>query len=92
MIGIPKTGQLAAAKISGTCFEGLKVETSDGEPAQLAIVDRNGRVIEVGSSVAREAFNVTLGIYKNTLIGQGHVRVYSEPPVAVVQNVSMQAA
>lgn len=80
MIGIPETNTLALAIISAVCFEGLRVQTKDGRPAKLAIIDEDGNIIEAGEAVAKEAWNVTLASYKNMMIGQGHLRVFSEPP------------
>ncbi len=80
MIGVPSTGGLARVILSAVCFEGLSVETREGCKAQLAIIDENGKVIEAGPAVAREAWNVTLASYKKFLIGEGHLRVFSNPP------------
>jgi hypothetical protein len=80
MIGIPKTGDLSNAAISAVCFEGLTVTTTDGKQAKLAIIDEDGKIIESGSTVAREVWNVTLACYKNFLQGMGHLRVQASPP------------
>lgn len=80
MIGVPSTGGLARVILSAVCFEGLSVETREGRNAQLAIIDENGKVIEAGPAVAREAWNVTLASYRKFLIGEGHLRVFSSPP------------
>jgi hypothetical protein len=79
MIGIPKTNSLPRAIISGVCHEGLSVTTIDGRPCKLAIIDDNGKIIDEGPTVAREAWNVTLAVYKKFLIGQGHLRILSTP-------------
>lgn len=80
MIGAPSTGGLTGATLSAVCFEGLSVQTREGRKAQLAIIDEDGKVIEAGPVVAREAWNVTLASYKKFLIGEGHLRVFSDPP------------
>ncbi|MFZ6871129.1 hypothetical protein ACO0LF_03580 [Undibacterium sp. Di27W] len=80
MIGIPKTDTLAQSVISGVCFEGLTITTKDGKPAQLAVIDADGNIVESGAAVAKEAWNVTLAVYKNFLVGQGHLRIFSQPP------------
>ena len=80
MIGIPKTDTLQKSVISGVCFEGLTITTKDGRPAYLAIVDAEGQIVESGNAVAKEAWNVTLAVYKNLLVGQGHLRIFSQPP------------
>lgn len=83
MIGIPKTNTLALTFISAICFEGLRVQTKDGKNCKLAIIDDEGNVIESGEAVAKEAWNVTLASYKNMMIGQGHLRVFSTPPPGI---------
>jgi len=83
MIGIPSTGGLTQAVLTAVCFEGLSAETREGQKATFAIIDETGKVIERGPAVAREAWNVTLACYKNFLIGQGHLRVFSGPPSAI---------
>ena len=79
MIGTPTTNTLAHSTISGVVHEGLTVQLKDGKVGRLAVIDDDGNVIEAGESVAREAFNVTLGVYKNFLKGMGHLRVLSGP-------------
>ena len=83
MIGIPSTGGLTQAALTAVCFEGLSAETREGQKAMLAIIDENGKIIEGGPAVAREAWNVMLACYKNFLVGQGHLRVFSGPPSAI---------
>ena len=83
MIGIPETNTLTHAQISAVCFEGLKVTLADGCPGRLAIIDENGTVIEAGQAVAAEAWNVTLAVYKNMMIGKGHLRIFSSPPPGI---------
>lgn len=80
MIGVPSTGALTGATISAVCFEGLSAETREGRKALFAIIDEDGKVIESGPAVAKEAWNVTLACYKNFLVGQGHLRVFAGPP------------
>lgn len=78
MIGHIETGTLQNAEISAVVHEGFKVTTPDGKPAQLAIIDADGKVIEIGATVQREAFNVAIAAYKQMLKGMGHIRVFSE--------------
>lgn len=80
MIGIPKTGGLANASLSAVCFEGLLASTIEGRPASLAIIDEDGKVIEAGPHVAREAWGVMMACWKQFLAGEGHIRVHSGPP------------
>jgi hypothetical protein len=80
MIGIPETFSLSNATVSAVCFDGLSVTTAAGKQAKLAIIDENGKILESGTIVAREVWNVTLACYKNFLQGMGHLRVYASPP------------
>lgn len=73
---------LQQAVISAVSFEGLTISTSDGRPARLAIIDDHGKVIEAGDDVAAAAWNVSIDCYRRFLIGEGHLRVYSEAPNA----------
>lgn len=92
MIGIPKIGTLKQSVISGVCHEGLTISTKDGRPARLAVIDADGNIIDAGPEVAREAWNVTLAIYKNFLIGYGHLRIFSRPPVGIPSPDQAKAA
>lgn len=76
MIGQIKTGILKNAQISAVIHEGLTIE-SNGKRCRLAIIDEDGKIIEAGDSVAREAFNVAIASYKQLLKGLGHLRVIS---------------
>ena len=88
--GEHKTGTLANSIMSGRCFEPLSVTTRDGRPARIAIIDDQGCIIDAGDAVAKEAWNVMVAVYKNYLVGQGHVRVFGgenalgQEPCAVV--------
>lgn len=77
MIGTPKTGTLTHAVMSGVAHEGLTITTRDGRPALLAVVDEDGNIVEAGPGVEREAYNMSISIYRNFLAGKGHLRVYS---------------
>lgn len=78
MIGEQKTGALPGVVISAVVHEGLRV-TVDGRPARLAVVDDQGRIVAAGDDVAREAGAVAVNSYRQMWIGQGHLRVLSEP-------------
>mgnify|MGYP001286600481 CR=1 FL=1 len=77
MIGKIPTGRLGLSEISAVSHQGLTVKAKDGRAARLAVIDEEGNVIEAGPAVAREAFNVSIACYKQFLIGQGHLRVFS---------------
>jgi hypothetical protein len=69
-----------ASTISAVSFEGLSVTTPDGEPATLAIVDRDGRIVESGPGVVDAVWRTSITAYRNFLIGHGHLRVLTKPP------------
>ncbi|MGU2419434.1 hypothetical protein [Burkholderia cenocepacia] len=74
--------QIASAissTISAVSFQGLSIVTPDGEPATLAVVDLNGKIIEAGPSVMRAVWDVAIASYRNFLIGSGHLRVLAKP-------------
>jgi hypothetical protein len=70
---------LTASQITAILWEGLTVQTADGRPATLAIIDENGKVVESGQAVLREAWNVAVLSYRRFLIGERALRVYSSP-------------
>jgi hypothetical protein len=70
---------LTHSVISAMPWEGFQVATADGRHATLAIVDDDGAIIESGASVLEEAWNVAVLAYRNFLIGEGCLRVYSSP-------------
>ncbi|MGL6048303.1 MAG: hypothetical protein ACRC02_17840 [Vogesella sp.] len=90
-IGPITTGTLENAVISAVIFEGLQVQTADGRPARLAILDEAGNVIECGHQVAEEAWNVAIASYKNFLAGNGHLRVQTEPPGLKINQIDKAA-
>lgn len=79
MVGEPKIGILKDVTISGVSHAGLTITTRDGRPAQLAVVDQAGNIVETGPQVASEAFNVSIAVFRNFWKGQGHLRVLSDP-------------
>lgn len=66
--------------ITAVSFQGLSIVTPDGNPATLAVVDQNGKIVEVGPSVMRAVWDVAIRSYRNFLIGNGHLRVLTRPP------------
>lgn len=79
MIGKTKTGHLQSCSISAASHTYLEAATNTGEPAFLAIVDRDGNIIESGESVAREAHAVAISSYQRFLRGEGYLRTVSSP-------------
>lgn len=74
------TNTLQQAQLTGSIWQGLTASTRDGKPAQIAIIDDAGNVIESGASVARECWNIVLQVHRNYLQDQGHLVVHSAPP------------
>ncbi|MGS1072415.1 hypothetical protein [Burkholderia glumae] len=74
--------QIASAvssTISAVSFQGLSIVTPDGNPATLAVVDENGKIVEAGPAVTRAVWETAIRSYRNFLIGNGHLRVLSKP-------------
>ncbi|KVT03386.1 hypothetical protein WT24_27135 [Burkholderia sp. MSMB1078WGS] len=74
--------QIAAAiasTISAVSFQGLSIVTPDGQPATLAVLDQNGKIIEAGPAVTRAVREIAIRSYRNFLIGSGHLRVLTKP-------------
>lgn len=67
-----------APTISAISFEGLSAITADGKPAKFAIVDEDGKVIASGPEVAEAAWRTSVNAYREFLMGQGHLRVYTK--------------
>lgn len=78
MISPQTTGTLPGVVITATIHEGLKV-TANGKPARLAVITDDGEVVAAGPEVAREARSVAINLFRNALIGQGHMKVLSKP-------------
>lgn len=78
-----RPGKLETAEISAVIHKGLTVTLPSGKQGTLAIVDEGGTVIDDSGKVAVEAFAVTIACYENFLIGKGHLRVGTSPPVPI---------
>ncbi|KAB0641664.1 hypothetical protein [Burkholderia stagnalis] len=65
--------------ISAVSFQGLQITTPNGEPATLAVIDVQGRIIDSGPNVMRAVWDVAIRSYRNFLMGTGHLRVLSKP-------------
>lgn len=74
---------MAPSKITAVAHEGLTLQTPDGRPAFLAVVDASGLIIEAGPQVASSAWAVMTESYRNFLIGKGFLRVHRKPPSAL---------
>ncbi|TGP42831.1 hypothetical protein EN871_18045 [bacterium M00.F.Ca.ET.228.01.1.1] len=71
--------------ISAVSYQGLNVTTSSGEPAMLAVIDMQGRILDAGPQVARAVWRIALESYRNFLMGEGHLRVLCKPPEQLKQ-------
>jgi len=78
MIGTQRTGRLPGIQITGTAHEGLAV-TAHGQPAQLAIITADGRVLAAGGQVAAEVEAAALNVYQAFWRGTGHLRDLPAP-------------
>lgn len=78
MIGDQPTGTIQGVVISAVAHEQLSVLV-DGQPASLAVVTEDGRIVASGVEVAREARAVSVNCYRNFLKGTGRLRVLSKP-------------
>ncbi|KVF71063.1 hypothetical protein WS75_23110 [Burkholderia sp. FL-7-2-10-S1-D7] len=66
-------------------FQELSIVAPDGNPATLAVVDQNGETVEAGRSVMRAVWDVAIRSYRNFLIGNGHLRVLTQPPTSRIK-------
>ena len=71
---------LENAVMTGTIYGGLTVTTRDSKPARLAIIDDAGNIIDSGTAVARECWQIAINVHTNFLRGTGHIIVHSTPP------------
>lgn len=71
---------LQNAQLMGTIYNGFTVTTRDGKPARLAIIDEAGNIIDSGTAVARECWQIAINVHTNFLRGTGHIIVHSTPP------------
>lgn len=77
--GVPAVTALDRAEIAGRIFDAhFTVRDSDGRPAQLAVIDAEGRVIE--PDVGREAWAVAVSTYAAMLLHEGHLTVTTADP------------
>lgn len=88
MIGDQVTGTIPGAHITSVAHEGLRA-VFDGQPALLAIISPDGKILASGSQVAIEAEAVAINCYRNFLKGAGHLRVLS-PPIAATGHKAAQ--
>jgi hypothetical protein len=66
--------------MSAVSYQGLTIKTAAGDPATLAVLDKDGNIIEAGPDVARLVWDIAITSYRNFLMGAGYLRVLSKPP------------
>lgn len=71
---------LESTKLTVSTASGIVASSKDGKPAQLAIVDSSGKILEVGEAVALEVWNLSVELYSEFLANTGIVKVQSHPP------------
>ncbi|MCI0146691.1 hypothetical protein KNO81_12410 [Paraburkholderia sediminicola] len=76
----PEIGELQHSIISAFSYAGFAITTASGESATLAVLDKDGNVIDAGPSVSIAAWNVAITAYRNFLKGTGHLLVHTSPP------------
>lgn len=76
--------------LSATAHGGLTIETVDGQRANLAIIDENGRAIS--GDVSREVFKLAIESYRGFLIGKGHLKVHASAPALAIAAAVAEAA
>ncbi|HKR40084.1 MAG TPA: hypothetical protein VJU59_10490 [Paraburkholderia sp.] len=70
---------LRHSTVTALMWEHFKITGEDGKPATLAIIDENGKVLDVGPQVADELWELALLAYRQYLTGEGLLRIYSTP-------------
>lgn len=78
MLGEQRTGTIDGIRIQTISHTPPQV-TINGQPGQLAIVDADGSIVAIGVEVAREVEAAVINCLRNTLKGQGFLRVISNP-------------
>lgn len=73
--------KLTEVEISATVFEGIKVTGKDGKLLRIAIIDDDKNIVNEGSELAKNIWNLILEVQKNFWVGKGHIRVLAGPPV-----------
>lgn len=69
----------ATPTIGAVIFEGITVTDSEGQPAQLAVIDSRGCIVAAGPEVAKAAWSASIEAYRNHLRGHGHIRALQRP-------------
>lgn len=79
--------ELGNVIVTATVHSGLQFE-SEGLPVELAFVDKAGRVLAIGDSVARTVEAVAVESYRSYLKGTGVLRCIRSSPCSREIDVS----
>lgn len=78
MLGEQPTGAIEGIRVQAVSHTPPQV-TINGQPGQLAIIGPDGCIAAIGAEVAREFEAAVINCLRNTLKGQGFLRVISNP-------------
>lgn len=70
---------LGQSVLEASTARGISATTSDGKPARLAIIDNDGQILDSGSVVADQVWNLTIELYSQILQSSGMIKVHSSP-------------
>ncbi|MFT0167545.1 hypothetical protein ACLKMY_00755 [Paraburkholderia mimosarum] len=75
----PSAPVLKHSTVSAVSWERYTITDEKGQPATLAILDKDGRVLDIGPEVAQEIWDLAVLSYRRYLVGEGYLRIYSTP-------------
>ena len=78
MLGEQTTGAIEGIRVQAVSHTPPQV-TINGQPGQLAVIAADGSIVAIGVEVAREVEAVVINCLRNTMKGQGFLRVLSNP-------------
>lgn len=78
MLGEQTIGAIEGIRVQAVSHTPPQV-TINGQPAQLAVIAADGSIAAIGVDVAREFEAAVINCLRNTLKGQGFLRVLSNP-------------
>ncbi|WP_202905070.1 hypothetical protein [Paraburkholderia mimosarum] len=70
---------LKHSTVTALMWERYTITGEDGRPATLAIIDPDGKILDAGPEVADEFWELAILAYRQYLIGEGLLRIYSTP-------------
>ncbi|MEX3950581.1 hypothetical protein AB4Y45_25585 [Paraburkholderia sp. EG287A] len=70
---------LRHSTVTALMWERFTITGDDGRPATLAILDEDGHVLDAGPQVAHELWELAVLAYRQYLVGEGLLRIYSTP-------------